>query len=92
MRAWLRILTAALAGLLAGVLAPVLAGAPATARADGTGPGPDPTPSVTQVVVISLDGLTPRALTRLGERRHSRAAPDDAGRRLDAQRAHAPTS
>ncbi len=66
MRVCLRILSAALAALLAGVLAPVLAGAPATARADGTGPGPDPTPTVTQVVVISLDGLTPRALTRLG--------------------------
>ena len=32
------------------------------------GPGPDPAPSVTQVVVISLDGLNPTALTRLGKR------------------------
>ena len=62
-----RILNAALASLLAGVLAPVLAGVPATARVDGAGPGPEPSPVVSQVVVISLDGLTPRAMNRLGE-------------------------
>jgi predicted AlkP superfamily pyrophosphatase or phosphodiesterase len=52
---------------VAALLAP-LAGLPAAAaRVDGTGAGPDPSPTVSQVVVISLDGLTPRALTRLGE-------------------------
>ena len=55
-----------IAWLVAALVAPVAA-VSATARADGTGAGPDPSPSVTQVVVISLDGLTPRALTRLGE-------------------------
>ena len=57
---------AAAAGVL---LAPLLATLPTSpAGADGVGPGPDPAPSVTQVVVISLDGLNPTALTRLGKR------------------------
>jgi hypothetical protein len=50
------------------VLAPLLASLPGHATADGTGPGPDPAPSVSQVVVISIDGLNPTALTRLGRR------------------------
>jgi len=51
------------------LLSPLLATASfAPAGADGTGPGPDPAPSVSQVVVISLDGLNPTALTRLGKR------------------------
>ena len=51
------------------LLAPLLSMIPAApAGADGTGPGPDPSPSVSQVVVISLDGLNPTALSRLGTR------------------------
>ena len=50
------------------LLAPLLAALPGHAAADGTGPGPDPAPSVSQVVVISLDGLNPTALTELGRR------------------------
>src|ERR1700752_1503564 len=52
--------------LVAALLAPV-AGLPAAyARADVAVAGPRPSSSVSQVVVISLDGLTPRAITRLG--------------------------
>ncbi|MEO5853540.1 MAG: alkaline phosphatase family protein [Nocardioides sp.] len=51
------------------LLSPLLSTIPAApAGADGTGPGPDPSPSIGQVVVISLDGLNPTALTRLGTR------------------------
>lgn len=58
-----------LAACAVALLAPVLAAVPSTqAGANGTGPGPDPAPSVNQVVVISLDGLNPTALTRLGRR------------------------
>ena len=57
-----------LAAASVALLSPLLIGVPATptAAADGPGPGPDPAPSVTQVVAISLDGLNPTALTRLG--------------------------
>ena len=55
-----------LAACAVALLSPLLATVPSTpAGADGTGPGPDPAPSVSQVVVISLDGLNPTALTRL---------------------------
>jgi len=67
MRALLPTLTAGLtAGLAAGLLAPALVATTAVARTDGAGPGSDRAPAVTQVVVISLDGLAPRALARLG--------------------------
>lgn len=60
---------ASLAACAVALLSPLLATVPSTpAGADGTGPGPDPAPSVGQVVVISLDGLDPTALTRLGKR------------------------
>ena len=52
------------AWVVAAIVAPVAGLPPAAARVD---PGPEPSPAVSQVVVISLDGLTPRALTRLGE-------------------------
>ncbi len=65
-----RMLTAALTTGLLGLGA--VASAPATAHLDAglstrlAGPGAGPSSPVRQVVVISLDGLTPRALTRLG--------------------------
>jgi predicted AlkP superfamily pyrophosphatase or phosphodiesterase len=60
-----RVLPAVVSALLVPVLVSVSTPA---AVADGTGPGPDPAPSVTQVVAISLDGLNPDALTRLGRK------------------------
>ncbi len=51
------------------LVAPLLAVAGGTAaQGDRTGPGPDAAPSVTRVVAISVDGLNPRALARLGPR------------------------
>ena len=58
--------------LVAALLAPVAGLPAASARADVTGAGPDPSPSVSQVVVISLDGLTPRALSAARRARHAR--------------------